>query len=251
MKKVALTILQGISFVWRLIPSLTRRHLITGLFVLDSRDPDPAMGLRQLLVLRDRIDWVINERAMSYGHGEHPKHRLTNYHAFFVERISNGQNVLDVGCGYGAVGRSIARAYPLTKVIGIDIDKVRLSQARASDNPRNLTFIEADSTKSIPTGPWNVVVLSNVLEHIADRIHFLRTLQASTQSSRYLIRVPLFERDWQMGLRRELGIDFRSDKDHKIEHTLSEFRAEISESGLEIDEAQTLWGEIWADCRPL
>jgi hypothetical protein len=96
-----------------------------------------------------------------------------------------------------------------------------------------------------------VVVLSNVLEHISKRVDFLRALQASTGASRYLIRVPLFERDWQMALRRELGVDFRSDDDHKIEHTLAEFQAEISKAGLRPVELQTMWGEIWADCRPV
>lgn len=224
---------------------------MTGLMVLDSRHPDPAVGLRRLLVLRDRLDWVINERAMVYGRGEHPKHRLTNYHTFFVGRIRDGERVLDVGCGYGAVGRSLARAYPRCEVTGIDQDMPRLAQARASGNPANLLFVEGDVTQAVPSGPWDAVVLSNVLEHVEERALFLTALQTATRASRYLIRVPLFERDWQMALRRELGVDFRSDDDHKIEHTLAEFLAEMSEAGLKPIELQTMWGEIWADCRPV
>ena len=149
------------------------------------------------------------------------------------------------------VARSIALAYPRCKVTGIDLDKARLSQARASNNPRNLTFIEADATKAMPANIWDIVVLSNVLEHIPERVRFLKKLQASTGCGHYLIRVPLFERDWQMALRRELGVDYRSDKDHKIEHTLGEFQAEIAEAGLIVVEAQTMWGEIWAECRAI
>lgn len=251
MKGFVLLIADMLGLMWRILPGGFRTGLLTGLFVLDSRNRDSVKGLIRLLSLRDRLDWVINERAMKYGRGEHPKHRLTNYHQFFVEHINDGERVLDVGCGYGAVARSIARAYPRCEVTGIDQDKPRLTQARASDNPANLQFVEGDATETVPSGPWNVVVLSNVLEHIRERVYFLKALQTATRASRYLIRVPLFERDWQMALRRELGVDFRSDDDHKIEHTLAEFQAEICKAGLKPVELQTMWGEIWADCRPL
>ena len=248
-KSVALAITEAMAYGWRLIPNSLRRLMIVGLVLVESRDSNPANSLRRLLALRDRIDWIINERVMTYNKGEHPKHRLTGYHDFFIKRIKNGQNVLDVGCGYGAVARSIALAYPRCQVTGLDLDKPRLAQARASNNnPKNLNFIEADATKAIHLDACDVVILSNVLEHIIERVHFLRKLQSSFQCQHYLIRVPLFERDWQMALRRELGVDYRSDEDHKIEYTLSEFRAEIAEAGLRLIEVQTMWGEIWADC---
>lgn len=250
MKRLLLSIASVLGIVWRLLPESLRMGFFSGLFVLESRQNDAAEGLRRLLAMRDRIDWVTNERAMAYGSGEHPKHRLTGYHDFFVEHIADGERVLDVGCGYGAVARSIARARPSSSVTGIDQNPGRLAQARSADNPANLSFVEGDATKSVPSGPWDAVVLSNVLEHIAERPAFLLALQEATAARRYLVRVPLFEREWQMALRRELGVDFRSDADHKIEHTLAEFRDELSQAGLEAVELKTLWGEIWADCRP-
>ncbi len=249
MKRLVLLIADILGLIWRVFPGRLRTGLLTGMFILDSRHGDPAKGLPRLLLLRDRLDWVINERAMVYGRGEHPKHRLTNYHGFFVQHILDGERVLDVGCGYGAVARSIALAYPRCEVVGIDQNKPRLDQARAMDNPANLQFVQGDATQAVPSGPWDALVLSNVLEHIVDRVTFLAALQTSTRAKRYLIRVPLFERDWQMALRRELRVDFRSDDDHKIEHTLTEFLAEISRAGLRPVELQTMWGEIWADCR--
>jgi len=251
LKQLALLIANTLGLIWRMFPKIIRTGFITGLFVLDSRHGDASKGLSRLLLLRDKLDWVINERAMVYGHGEHPKHRLTDYHRFFVQHINDGERVLDVGCGYGAVARSIARAYPRCIVMGMDQEKSRLAQAQVSDNPNNLQFVVGDATKEVPLGPWNAVVLSNVLEHIEERVNFLAELQKATQASRYLIRVPLFERDWQMALRRELGVNFRSDDDHKIEHTLAKFRSEIFEAGLKPVELQTIWGEIWADCRPV
>lgn len=251
MKRQGLFLAEILGWFWRLIPGRLRTGLMTGLLVLESRHSDPGKGLACLLRMRDRLDWVINERAMAYGQGEHPKHRLTRYHDFFIERIADDERVLDVGCGYGAVARTIAKAHPNCEVAGIDQDRPRLTQARASNNPPNLHFIEGDATQRVPEGLWHVVVLSNVLEHIVERVAFLKALQDSTCASRYLIRVPMFERDWQMALRRELGVDFRSDDDHKIEHTLAEFQAEMTEAGLRPVELQMMWGEIWADCRPV
>lgn len=248
MKKVALRLATLLGYLWRALPNGFRTFLITGQLILESRQHDPTAGLRRLLVLRDRLDWIINERAMAYGRGEHPKHRLTGYHDFFIENIVDGQGVLDVGCGYGAVARSIARARPNSRVTGIDQDQPRLAQARAADNPPNLDFVLGDASSAVPPGPWQTIVLSNVLEHIDDRPGFLKALQSTTGAATFLIRVPLFERDWQMGLRRELGVDFRSDPDHRVEHTLAQFHIELEQAGLRVRDLRTVWGEIWANC---
>ncbi len=237
-----------LSTLWRLLPGRLRENFFFGLFVLESRQSNPAAGLRRLFALQDRLSMVINERAMAYGRGEHPKHRLTRYHDFFIDRVAENARVLDIGCGYGAVARSIARARPAAKVLGVDLDAPRLNQARAANNPPNLSFIEADVCRNLPDGGFDVVVISNVLEHIDDRVPFLRTLLVTAQPSCVLVRVPLFERDWQMPLRQELQVGYFSDPDHKIEHRLDQFQREIAEAGLKIVELSTLWGEIWAEC---
>ena len=249
-KDAALVVANGLSRLWRVLPAKLRENFIFGLFVLESRG-DAAEGLRRLFALQDRLELAVNERAMAYGRGEHPKHRLTRYHDFFIERIKDGERVLDVGCGYGAVARSIARAMPASQVTGVDYDPKKLSQARAGDNPPNLSFVESDATKAVPDGPWDVVVLSNVLEHIKDRVGLLKALLATTKARRFLIRVPLFERDWKLAMRRELGVNYYSDPDHKIEPRQSEFRSEMAQAGLAVDELITPWGEIWAMMSPL
>ncbi len=250
MKRLALAIAGGLAFLWGLLPESWRRGLFFGLFVLEGRAGDPAAGLRNLFGVQDALALAINERAMAYGEGEHPKHRLTAYHAFFIDRIPANARVLDIGCGYGAVGRSIATARPDATILGIDMDDGRLAQAWAAANPPNLSFLKADATITLPGGPWGIVILSNVLEHIDHRVDFLRAVVAAAQPARLLIRVPLFERDWQMPLRRELGANWLSDSDHRIEHRVSEFEAEVAAAGLAIAERSTLWGEIWAECRP-
>jgi SAM-dependent methyltransferase len=251
MKALGLKLANILAVLWQMLPQRLRLLLIKGLFVLESRGGDSEQGLARLFALQDGLEHVVNERAMIHGKGEHPKHKLTHYHDFFIERIADGERVLDVGCGYGAVARSIANARPNAQVIGADYDKGRLGQARASNNPANLCFVETDATKSVPPGPWDVVVLSNVLEHIADRVGFLSALIANTRAKRFLIRVPHFERDWKMPMRRAVGANYYSDPDHKIEPTQAEFREETGRAGLAIEELITPWGEIWATLRPV
>jgi hypothetical protein len=89
-----------------------------------------------------------------------------------------------------------------------------------------------------------------VLEHLDDRAAFLRDIVGRTAATRVLVRVPLFERDWRVPLKRELGVDFRLDPTHRIEYTPEEFETEMAAGGLAIDERDVRWGEIWAACRP-
>ena len=49
-------------------------------------------------------------------------------------------------------------------------------------------------------------------------------------------------------MRERLSINYFSDDDHKIEHTLEEFLKEIKLAGLVPNKVHTVWGEIWAVC---
>lgn len=61
-----------------------------------------------------------------------------------------------------------------------------------------------------------------------------------------MIRIPCFDRDWLVPLRKELGLDWRSDSTHETEYTLGEFDAELATAGLTREETILRWGEIWA-----
>ena len=251
MKSTILFVLNLLAFFWQIIPSRIRLMIFTSLFLVESRGKKPSYGLKHLFNIQDQLSWVINERAMAYGSGVHPKHKLTSYHDFFIDNICNGQKVLDVGCGYGAVARSIALALKDSRVLGIDLNSKNIAKATSVINPKNLAFIEADASKFKFNEIFDVVVLSNVLEHIVNRVDFIKSLKISSGAKKFLIRVPLFERDWEMPMRRELGVNYFSDNDHKIEHSFKEFKSEVEMADFKITNYQTLWGEIWAvcDCR--
>lgn len=247
-RKLLLTFMGFLGTIWQIVPFNLRKSYFFFLFILESRGSNTDNGLRRLFQIEDKLSLVVNERALKFGDGEHPKHRLVPYHNFFIKNLKNCKNILDVGCGYGAVSRSIANAFPEANVVGIDNDESRYNQAKYSTNPPNLDFVFADITTIHGDYRFDAVILSNVLEHIPERVSTLRQIITLTNAHKFLIRVPLFERHWTIPLRRELGVNYFQDPDHKIEHKLQEFISEIEESSLKISHIETIWGEIWAVC---
>ena len=90
--------------------------------------------------------------------------------------------------------------------------------------------------------------MSNVLEHIDDRVGFLKSILSKTGAQVVLIRVPNFERDWAIPFRKEINVDYFSDEEHFVEHTLAELNHELGQAGLNPVTVTTLWGEIWSRC---
>ncbi len=177
--------------------------------------------------------------------GIHPKHRLMQYHHFFTERINSGEHVLDVGCGNGTLAYSIAKKSG-AKVTGMDMSEENIKTARKRHFHEDMTYMLGNILTDLPEGYFDVIVMSNVLEHLEDRIGFLRTLQARAVPERWLIRVPMIEHDWRVPLKKELGLDWRLDKGHFIEYTLEKFKQEIESAGLSILYHEKRWSEIWA-----
>ena len=248
LKKLVLLLVTVLALPLHLVPAGTRRKFIFGLMVVNSRVGSVENAMRQLFLLEDNLRLLINERAMVLGNGVHPKHRLMNYHRFFIDNIKDGERVLDVGCGYGAVARSVAAARPGSHVTGIDFDERRINEALGMDNPANLNFVCGDALKALPEGEFDVVMMSNVLEHIEGRVDFLRQLKEALSPGKMLIRVPQFERDWTLPMRKELSVNYFSDPTHFIEHTMEEFAGEMRAAGVEIVGQENIWGEIWAVC---
>ncbi|MEO5954869.1 MAG: class I SAM-dependent methyltransferase [Nitrospiraceae bacterium] len=207
------------------------------------------IAMRFLLMLDNVVSKLINRLAIPYDGGVHVKHRLMRYHDFFVNRIAPGERVLDIGCGYGAVAYSLAtKAGAL--VTGVDLNEVNVAKARGRFHHPNLTFVHGDARTNLPPGPWDVLVLSNILEHIEQRASFLTELQQGLRPNRMLIRVPMIDRDWRVPLREELGMFHFGDATHFTEYTAESFEKEVTVAGLSIHHVQYNWGEIWAEVVP-
>lgn len=248
MKNILVIILSFFSNFWLIIPRIVRINLIKLLLFFESRNNKNKL-FSNLFDFNAFIETLINERALFYNNGVHPKHRLMDYHQFFISNISPNDKILDIGCGYGEVAFSIARKFPNTKILGLDIDKDRLSQAIKNNKYKNLNFVNQDLTKVQISDQYDVLILSNVLEHIDKRVFFLRKIIKNTNIKKILIRIPAFERSWMIPFMKELNINYFSDIEHFIEHTKEEIIQELEDSNLYIIDIQSIWGEYWISAK--
>ena len=92
--------------------------------------------------------------------------------------------------------------------------------------------------------------MSNVLEHLDPRVEFLARVVESATPRCVLVRVPLYERDWTVPLKAEVGLSPYWDRDHEIEYDEQLFRDELAAAGLDVSELVQRWGEIWAVAEP-
>lgn len=214
-----------------------------------ARRREPRESLRALLELHDELFRRIDLLAIDLDGGVHAKHRIMRYHDFFVDRVREGDSVLDIGCGKAELAHDLVQRAG-ARVTGIDVNGDSLAFARARFPSERLELVEADVRRWEPDRSYDVIVLSNVLEHIDDRVGLLRRLASSADPSRFLIRVPVLERDWTVGLRRELGIFHFSDPTHETEYDREQLAAELEAAGLSTTEIHQRWGELWAVATP-
>lgn len=191
--------------------------------------------------------------AVRVGGGVHPKHRLLQYQEWFLDHIEPESVVLDVGSNAGAMAALVATK--ARHVYGVEIDQKLVDTARRINAAGNVEYLCGDATDFDYSGchPFDCVMLSNVLEHIENRIQFLTMLRLrlpwrQPARAKFLIRVPTLERDWLSVYKKTLGVEYRLDRTHAIEHTRDEFAAELSAAGLETTNFDVRFGEFYAVC---
>lgn len=219
---------------------------ILGIINSKCNELSPVEAAKFIMELDNRLYLLEGSISVRYGGGQHTKHKHINYHEFFKDNINSGENVLDIGSSRGELTSDIAdKAFPGT-VYGIEIVETQLNEAKSRYQRSNLHFILGDATKiDLPEIKFNAITLSNVLEHIEFRVEFLKKLKDKYNPEKFIIRVPMFERDWRVPFKKELGIDYRLDDTHFIEYSREIFEEEATGAGLTIKSIDIRWGEIW------
>lgn len=214
----------------------------------------PKDRARFVLALDSAIYPLMGEAAVAAEGGLHPKHRILQFYDFFVSRIRPGEKVIDLGSGVGALAASIAERSQ-AHVTGVDWNARNLSKARTIASSRGVVpmprYIEDDITTCHVEGSFDVIVLSNVLEHLTNRPALLRKWIGWYKPSRVLIRVPAIDRDWRPLYKRELGVEWRLDDTHETEYTRGQLEQELGEAGLVVREVLTRFGEYWLQAEPV
>ena len=183
--------------------------------------------------------------------GIHPKHRILKYKEWFLEQIEPGWVILDIGSNTGGMASLLADKAGF--VYGIEIKKELIQTAESLGRKANIEYINADALNFDFSRLRKVdcVILSNVLEHIENRVLFLKNIIKTLnwnypERKMFLFRVPMINRDWIVLYKKELGLDYRSDKTHFVEYTLDGFQDELRQSGIQMLHYEIRFGEIYS-----
>lgn len=82
--------------------------------------------------------------------------------------LSSAKNMLDIGCGDGDITASIAKAYPSTNVIGLDISYEMVSYANKNHQRPKLLFIVGDAHRLPFKAQFDVITSFNTIHRLAD-----------------------------------------------------------------------------------
>lgn len=113
-------------------------------------------------------------QAMAYANADFTEphnHFVTLLQEHFPE-LQPG-TVLDLGCGPGDICRRIARAYPGSRIIGVDGAKAMLEEGRRANQREGLSArIELEFAllpgDPLPSGPFEAIVSNSLLHHLDD-----------------------------------------------------------------------------------
>ena len=95
-----------------------------------------------------------------------------NPHAAQLRLVGGGQRVLEVGCWSGYVTEHLVAAG--NTVVGVEIDAEAAERARRFAERVHVVDIDVTPLTSVVTGPFDVVLMGDVLEHLRDPLATLR-----------------------------------------------------------------------------
>lgn len=189
--------------------------------------------LKSLLRFYDFIYRKISAIAIRY-YGFHPKHKFDDFHKFFLDNILQGAKVLDVGCSRGEL--TVDLASKASKVVAYDISRKSIKVARKINARENIYYFVGEATADMPKEQFDIVVCSNLLEHLSSSICFLKKL--CTIAKKLLIRVPNAENNWIVGLKKDLGVRYLLDPQHQKEYTITSIKEELGQAGWQVESIQ-------------
>lgn len=111
----------------------------------------------------------------------------------FVEaaiKADKPKTVLDIGCGTGAhLAYPLAERHSHTNFYGADSDTASIAFAKENFVLPNLRF--SDDLDSFPEQRFQMIIASEVLEHVEDPLEFLSTMRSSlADGGKVLLTVP-------------------------------------------------------------
>jgi SAM-dependent methyltransferase len=163
--------------------------------------------------------WMYWDDMVKYSPAPYHRRRLM----LELMKKLNYQSVLDIGCGNGEMLREIHRHNPSARLVGTDISSNVIETNRAR---LPFEFNVLDLSNSTLPQKFDIVICSEVLEHIADYKEAIRNLRKMCGGS-LIVTVPsgkIHPIDLEMG--------------HTQHFSLNELNTLLTENGFVVD---TIW----------
>lgn len=132
------------------------------------------------------VEELLTTHAERYSFQINSRNRAKSTIAMLTEKLAidwNGLRVLDIGCAYGAFTIELAKLG--AKAVGIELSSKWLKLAAVNaQGETDVPFIHCDASSRLAQkqlaeyGPFDVVLLNDVLEHIYDTPGLLENIRA-------------------------------------------------------------------------
>jgi 2-polyprenyl-3-methyl-5-hydroxy-6-metoxy-1,4-benzoquinol methylase len=141
------------------------------------------------------VPWSQMERVqewqseLSYGYYHHAIDAVISFVPGLLDRLREGIDVLDAGCGRGHAAVRIADAYPASSVTGYDVAPTAIEAARTQADQlglRNARF-DARSIVDLEPSSFDTVLALDVIHDLARPYDALRAIRAAIRPGGVLV----------------------------------------------------------------
>lgn len=155
-------------------------------------------------------------------YSEKYKQRIANPTVPRVLRVlinrKNVKNILDLGCGDGAIITSIKRDYNEKKIWGVDISPKRINRLKEKfNNFDGCFFLCKDVCNTGLKKKFDILICTQVIEHVDDDKKLVKEIYRLEKKSGYLYITSVIKKPWAIYRYRNKG-RFVLDPTHEREY---------------------------------
>lgn len=136
--------------------------------------------------------FALDLESTAYAYVERANATLVDLASRWILREKPGARILDIGCGCGANARALRELSPSVHIVGIEPNPRAAELARGGCDEVFQGTSDEWLNSRVSNEAFDAVILSDVVEHIADPYGFLRDLVKAPQlkGATFIVSVP-------------------------------------------------------------
>jgi SAM-dependent methyltransferase len=158
---------------------------------------------------------------------------LNFLHANYLDSLPEGAKlkVLDVGCGVGSLSLYLAKLGH--QVTGIDLSQraIKIAQGAAHDLKLKVHFSVGELQNG--TGGYDLVICSEVIEHVPDDLSLLKQLRSHLKPTGWLLLTTPSRHSWWC--RQGWYAEFDEQVGHLRRYSRTSLRRSLTQAGLAVE----------------